>query len=116
MSCRLVTKGHGEAATGWLFGTSEHCAWSNAGSDTAFRVALGGHQLTVTHSDEFPMTPVTTDTVLIGTGQRYDVSFTVGDGMFPLVALAENKEGATTCCHNTHHAETGMMTSLSYQS
>ena len=36
--------------------------------------------------------------------------------MFPLVALAENKKGATTCCHNIYHAETGMMTSLSYQS
>jgi len=65
----------------------------NAGSDTAFRVALGGHQLTVTHSDGFPVTPVTTDAVLIGMGERYDVSFTVGDGVFPLVALAEGKEG-----------------------
>src|SRR5664280_2262138 len=32
----------------------------NAGSDTAFRVALGGHQLTVTHSDGFPVASVTT--------------------------------------------------------
>ena len=65
----------------------------NAGSDTAFRVALGGHRLTVTHSDGFPVTPVTTDAVLIGMGERYDVSFTVGDGVFPLVALAEGKKG-----------------------
>jgi len=65
----------------------------NAGSDTAFRVALGGHRLTVTHSDGFPVTPVTTDALLIGMGERYDVLFTVGDGVFPLVALAEGKEG-----------------------
>jgi len=65
----------------------------NAGSDTAFRVALGGHQLTVTHSDGFPVTPVTTDALLIGMGERYDVLVTVGDGVFPLVALAEGKQG-----------------------
>lgn len=65
----------------------------NAGSDTAFRVALGGHQLTVTHSDGFPVAPVTTDALLIGMGERYDVLVTVGDGVFPLVALAEGKQG-----------------------
>ena len=63
------------------------------GSDTAFRVALGGHRLTVTHSDGFPVTPMTTDALLIGMGERYDVLFTVGDGVFPLVAVAEGKEG-----------------------
>jgi FtsP/CotA-like multicopper oxidase with cupredoxin domain len=65
----------------------------NAGSDTAFRVALGGHQLTVTHSDGFPVASVTTDALLIGMGERYDVLVTVGDGVFPLVALAEGKQG-----------------------
>ena len=65
----------------------------NAGSDTAFRVALGGHRLTITHSDGFPVAPVTTDALLIGMGERYDVLVTVGDGVFPLVALAEGKQG-----------------------
>jgi multicopper oxidase len=65
----------------------------NAGSDTAFRVALGGHRLTVTHSDGFPVAPVTTDALLIGMGERYDVLVTVGDGVFPLVASAEGKQG-----------------------
>jgi FtsP/CotA-like multicopper oxidase with cupredoxin domain len=65
----------------------------NAGSDTAFRVALGGHRLTVTHSDGFPVAPLTTDSLLIGMGERYDVLVTVGDGVFPLVALAEGKQG-----------------------
>jgi len=65
----------------------------NAGADTAFRVALGGHRLTVTHSDGFPVTPVTTDALLIGMGERYDVLVTVADGVFPLVAVAEGKKG-----------------------
>ncbi|MFC5928630.1 multicopper oxidase family protein [Cryobacterium melibiosiphilum] len=64
----------------------------NAGSDTAFRVALGGHRLTVTHSDGYPVNPVDTDAVLIGMGERYDVLVTLGDGAFPLVAMAEGKD------------------------
>jgi len=66
----------------------------NAGGDTAFRVALGGHQLTVTHTDGFPVEPVTVDALLIGMSERYDVMVTVaGDGAFPLVAVAEGKGG-----------------------
>jgi len=66
----------------------------NAGSDTAFRVAVGGHQLKVTHTDGFPVEPVTGDAVLIGMGERYDAIITVaGSGVFPLVALAEGKDG-----------------------
>ena len=65
----------------------------NAGSDTAFRVALGGHRLTVTHSDGFPVQPATTDAVVLGMGERYDVVVTLGDGVFPLVAQAEGKQG-----------------------
>jgi FtsP/CotA-like multicopper oxidase with cupredoxin domain len=63
----------------------------NAGSDTAFRVALGGHRLTVTHSDGYPVNPVDTDAILIGMGERYDALVTLGDGAFPLVASAEGK-------------------------
>jgi FtsP/CotA-like multicopper oxidase with cupredoxin domain len=65
----------------------------NAGSDTAYRVALGGHRLTVTHSDGFPVRPVTRDALLVGMGERYDVTVTLGDGVFPLVASAEGKTG-----------------------
>ncbi len=64
----------------------------NAGSDTAFRVALGGHRLTVTHTDGFPVNPVETDAVLLGMGERYDVIVTLGDGVFPFVAQAEGKQ------------------------
>ncbi|MFI1581479.1 multicopper oxidase family protein [Embleya sp. NPDC020630] len=63
----------------------------NAGADTAFRVALGGHRLTVTHTDGFPVLPVRVDTLLIGMGERYDVLVTLDDGVFPLVAAAEGK-------------------------
>jgi FtsP/CotA-like multicopper oxidase with cupredoxin domain len=63
----------------------------NAGSDTAFRVALGGHTLTVTHTDGYPVVPVETTSLLLGMGERYDVEVTLGDGVFPLVASAEGK-------------------------
>ncbi|TQJ52155.1 multicopper oxidase family protein [Phycicoccus sp. SLBN-51] len=65
----------------------------NAGSDTAFRVALGGHRMTVTHTDGFPVQPAETGALLVGMGERYDVLVTLSDGVFPLVALAEGKSG-----------------------
>ncbi|GII91841.1 multicopper oxidase family protein [Sinosporangium siamense] len=64
----------------------------NAGGDTAFRVALGGHRMTVTHTDGYPVEPAATDALLIGMGERYDVLVTFKDGVFPLVALAEGKK------------------------
>lgn len=63
----------------------------NAGGDTAFRVALGGHRMTVTHTDGFPIQPTPTDALLIGMGERYDVLVTAESGAFPLVASAEGK-------------------------
>lgn len=64
----------------------------NAGSDTAYRVALGGHPMTVTHADGFPVEPVEVDTVLLGMGERYDVLVQPSSGAWPLVALAEGKD------------------------
>ncbi|AOW91622.1 copper oxidase [Rhodococcus sp. WMMA185] len=63
----------------------------NASDDTAFRVALGDHRMTVTHTDGFPVEPVDTDSVLIGMGERYDATVVMRDGVFPLVAKAEGK-------------------------
>ncbi|MEU6259424.1 multicopper oxidase family protein [Streptomyces sp. NPDC047043] len=63
----------------------------NAGADTAYRVALGGHRMTITHTDGFPVEHRQTDALLIGMGERYDVLVTLGDGVFPLVAVAEGK-------------------------
>ncbi|TCC21587.1 multicopper oxidase family protein [Kribbella sindirgiensis] len=65
----------------------------NAGADTAFRLALGGHRLTITHTDGFPVRRRSTDAILIGMGERVDLAITLGDGVFPLVALAEGKTG-----------------------
>ncbi|MGV9713744.1 multicopper oxidase family protein [Gordonia sp. NPDC003424] len=65
----------------------------NAGADTIFKVALGGHQMTVTHSDGYPVVPRTTRSLYIAMGERYDVIVTAGDGVFPLVASAEGKNG-----------------------
>jgi len=64
----------------------------NAGADTAYRFAIGGHQLTVTHTDGYPVQPVAVDTLILGMGERYDVVVTVGYGVFPIVAVPEGKK------------------------
>ncbi|KPC72024.1 multicopper oxidase family protein [Streptomyces sp. NPDC006349] len=64
----------------------------NAGGDTAYRVALGDHKLTITHTDGFPVQHKEVDALLVGMGERYDVLVTLADGTFPLVALAEGKD------------------------
>ena len=63
----------------------------NAGSDTAYRVAVAGHRLTVTHADGFPVAPVEVDCVVLGMGERYDVIVTAQSGAFPIVAVPEGK-------------------------
>lgn len=67
----------------------------SAAADTIFTVALGGHKLTVTHSDGFGVQPTETDAFYIGMGERYDVEVTLGDGAFPLVAVPFGKPGQT---------------------
>lgn len=66
----------------------------NGGGDTPFRVALGGHRMTITHADGFPVRHTTTDALLLGMGERYDVLVTAGDGVFPLTAVAEGKKAS----------------------
>jgi FtsP/CotA-like multicopper oxidase with cupredoxin domain len=78
----------------------------NAGSDTAFRVALGGHRLTVTHSDGYPVDPVEADGVLVAMGERYDVVVTLGDGAFPFIAAAEGKQDRAFAVVRTGSGET----------
>ncbi|WP_282007003.1 multicopper oxidase family protein [Propioniciclava sinopodophylli] len=65
----------------------------NAGADTIFRVALGGHVLTVTHADGFAVEPRETRSFYLAMGERLDVLVTLGDGVFPLVARPEGKSG-----------------------
>ncbi|MBP0456049.1 multicopper oxidase family protein [Streptomyces montanisoli] len=66
----------------------------NAGGDTAFRVALGGHRLTITHTDGYPVEHEQVDALLIAPGERYDALVTLKDGVFPLVSLAEGKNAS----------------------
>ncbi|GAA1886560.1 multicopper oxidase family protein [Streptantibioticus ferralitis] len=77
----------------------------NAGGDTAFRVALGGHRMTVTHADGLPVAHTTADALLLGMGERYDVLVTAGDGAFPLVALAEGKNAVARAVLRTTAGE-----------
>lgn len=65
----------------------------NAGSDTIFTLALGGHRLTVTHTDGFAVQPRDAGALYLGMGERYDATVTLGDGVFPLVAAPYGKEG-----------------------
>lgn len=63
----------------------------NASADTAYRFAIGGHRLTVTHTDGYGVDPFEVDTLILGMGERYDVLVGVGDGVFPVVAVPEGK-------------------------
>jgi len=65
----------------------------NAGSDTLFTVALGGHRLTITHTDGYAVQPKEADAFYIGMGERYDAIVTLEDGVFPLVATPFGKQG-----------------------
>jgi FtsP/CotA-like multicopper oxidase with cupredoxin domain len=65
----------------------------NAGSDTVFRFAVGGHRLRVVAADGRPVRPVEVDTLLVAMGERYDVEITAGTGVFPMMAVPEGKDG-----------------------
>jgi FtsP/CotA-like multicopper oxidase with cupredoxin domain len=77
----------------------------NAAADTSFRVALGGHTMTVTHTDGYPVAPARADALLIAMGERYDVLVTLDDGLFPLTALAEGKKATALALIRTGAGE-----------
>ncbi|KAF7883499.1 uncharacterized protein EAF02_005419 [Botrytis sinoallii] len=54
-------------------GTKYRLRLINVGIDSHFEFAIDGHTLTVIANDLVPIVPYTTDTLLIGIGQRYDV-------------------------------------------
>lgn len=64
----------------------------NAGADTAFRVAVPGNELDVTHTDGYPVAPRRTNAVILGMGERADAIITVGSSV-PLIAAAYGKDG-----------------------
>ena len=77
----------------------------NAGAATPFRVAYGGGRMTVIATDGYPVDPVTTDALIIGMGERYDVLVTVPrSGAFPLVAVAEGKGAQALAVLRAGHA------------
>lgn len=65
----------------------------NPSSHTTFRVAVSGHNLTVTHSDGMPVEPVRVDSVRIGEGERYDVIVEANNpGVWQIAAAPEGKD------------------------
>ena len=64
----------------------------NAGADTAFRVAVPGTELDITHTDGFPVVSRRTGSVILGMGERFDAIITVGSSV-PLIAAPEGKDG-----------------------
>lgn len=72
-------------------GAKARLRFINSGGDTIFKVALGGHRMTVTHTDGFPVQPRETESIYLSMGERVDVEVILGDGVFPLTALAVGK-------------------------
>ncbi len=59
----------------------------------AYRFAVAGHELTVIAADGFDCVPTTTDTLIVGMAQRYDVLLTMKSGAWPIVAKVEGRDG-----------------------
>ena len=55
----------------------------------------------ITHTDGYPVRPVTTRALRIGMGERYDVIVKAGDGVFPFVAEPAGKSGYATALLRT---------------
>ena len=67
----------------------------NPSGETAFRFAVGGHKLLVTHSDGQPVEPVEVDALRIGPGERYDVIVEANNpGVWQVAAATEGKNGS----------------------
>jgi len=67
----------------------------NPGGATTYRVAVGGHRMTVTHTDGRPVEPVTVDRLDIGAGERYDVVVEADNpGVWPIAAATLEGDAA----------------------
>lgn len=61
----------------------------NPSGATTYRVAAGGHRMTVTHADGQPAEPVTVDSLVVSMGERYDVVVEADNpGAWPIVAAS----------------------------
>jgi len=63
----------------------------NAGSDSAFRVAVPNTTMRVIQTDGYPVVPVQANSVILGMGERADAIVTV-NGSLPVVAVPEGKQ------------------------
>ena len=77
----------------------------NASADSIFDVALAGHELHITHTDGYPVNPISTRLLRLGMGERYDAVVTVGDGVFPLVARRYGRTGSARALIRTAAGE-----------
>ena len=64
----------------------------NAGSDTAFRVAVPSTSMRVIQTDGYPVVPLQADSVILGMGERVDAIITINESV-PFVAVPEGKQG-----------------------
>ena len=66
----------------------------NPAGETVFRFAIGGHKLSITHSDGQPVEPVEVDVVRVGPGERYDVIVEANNpSVWQIAAAPEGKNG-----------------------
>lgn len=65
----------------------------NAAADTAYRFAVGGQRMRITHTDGYLVRPVDASSVLLGMGERVDATVTVTGGITAVVAAPEGKTG-----------------------
>jgi FtsP/CotA-like multicopper oxidase with cupredoxin domain len=65
----------------------------NAAADTIYCVFIEDAALTVTHADGQPVSPVATDGIVIGMGERYDAVVTVPAGRRRIIAVPLGKRG-----------------------
>lgn len=75
----------------------------NAGSDTAFRVAVPGTSMKIIQTDGYPVVPVQANSVILGMGERVDAIITVNESL-PVVAVPEDKQGYARLNMRVDHA------------
>lgn len=63
----------------------------NLSGATIYRFAIGGHSMTVTHTDGRPVEPLRVDALHLAPGERYDVIVEAGNpGAWPIAASSDN--------------------------
>ncbi len=78
---------------------------ANIAGDTHYCVFVEGHELQITHADGSPVRPVSTDAVLLGMGERYDVAVDVGDAAAArIIAVPLGKRGRAVALLRTRGA------------